>query len=207
MRDTLADSRVIRLLNVVDDCSRECLEIEVDFSLPGERVTRVLDRIARWRDYPSCLLCDNGPEFTGRALDQWAYRHGVKLLFIRPGKPIDNAYIESFNGKFRDECLNQHWFTGLRDARSPMPPARGERRSRRDLGRYLGKESCGRAFRHHCRDSRLDGLRLFGHQTDRRRIRSTQDFQDLTRAHQHSFAHPPRRALRPHPEDDLAPLP
>lgn len=115
--DTLADGRGFRTLNIVDDFSRECLAIEVDTSLPGLRVARVLDRLAEERGLPRAIVLDNGPELTGKALDAWAYRRGVDLRFIRPGKPIENAFIESFNGKFRDECLNEHWFTGLNDAR------------------------------------------------------------------------------------------
>jgi putative transposase len=115
--DALADGRVFRTLNVVDDCTRECLAIEVDTSLGGERVARVLDRICAERGRPSTVVMDNGPEFTSRALDAWAYERSVKLHFIQPGKPIQNAYVESFNGRFRDECLNEHWFTSLGDAR------------------------------------------------------------------------------------------
>lgn len=107
-----------RTLNVVDDFSRECLAIEVDTSLSGERVTRVLDRVIERRGTnPTSLVMDNGPEFAGRALDAWAYRRGIRLDFIRPGKPIENCFVESFNGKVRDECLNQHWFIDLADAR------------------------------------------------------------------------------------------
>ena len=115
--DALADGRRLRALNVVDDFTRECLAIEVDTSLPGLRVTRVLDRLAADRGYPGSITMDNGPEFTGRVLDQWAYAHGVRLNFITPGRPVENALVESFNGRFRDECLNQHWFTTLADAR------------------------------------------------------------------------------------------
>jgi len=115
--DTLADGRGFRTLNIVDDFSRECLALEVDTSLPGVRVTRVLDRLATERGLPDAIVIDNGPEFAGKVLDAWAYQRGVQLHFIRPGKPIENAFIESFNGKFRDECLSEHWFTGLNDAR------------------------------------------------------------------------------------------
>jgi putative transposase len=115
--DTLADGRTFRTLNIVDDFTRECLAIEVDRSLPGLRVTRVLDRLAAAEGLPSTIVVDNGPEFAGRTLDAWAYARGVTLRFIRPGKPIENAYIESFNGKFRDECLNEHWFVNLADAK------------------------------------------------------------------------------------------
>jgi putative transposase len=118
MRDTLASGRVFRTLNIVDDATRECLAIEVDTSLTGQRTGRVLDEIARRRGgYPHRLILDNGPECTSKALDQWAYERGVELVFIRPGKPIENCFVESFNGKFRDECLNAHWFVTLADAR------------------------------------------------------------------------------------------
>lgn len=117
MWDQLADGRSFRTLNIVDDFTRESLAIEVDVSLPGLRVTRVLDQLAEMRGLPKSIVMDNGPEFTGRELDAWAYRHGVALAFIAPGKPSQNGYAESFNGKFRDECLNQHWFISLNDAR------------------------------------------------------------------------------------------
>jgi putative transposase len=118
--DTLADGRNFRTLNVVDDFTRECVAIEADRSLPGLRVTRVLDRLAAAVGLPQTLVVDNGPEFAGRTLDAWAYARGVTLRFIRPGKPIENAYVQSFNGKFRDECLNEHWFVSLADAKAVM---------------------------------------------------------------------------------------
>jgi putative transposase len=115
--DALVSGRKFRTFNVLDNCTRECLGIEVDFSLPGARVTRALDEIAAERGYPTMLLCDNGPEFRGKELDQWAFQHGVTLHFIDPGKPTQNAFIESFNGKFRYEFLEQSWFTEIQDAR------------------------------------------------------------------------------------------
>jgi putative transposase len=118
MVDTLADGRGFRTLNIVDDFTRECVAIEVDRSLPGLRVVRVLDRLAETIGLPDMLVMDNGPEFSGRALDTWAYARGVQLRFIRPGKPIENAFVESFNGKFRDECLNEHWFASVAEARA-----------------------------------------------------------------------------------------
>jgi putative transposase len=116
MVDTLADGRGFRTLNIVDAFTRECVAIEVDRSLPGLRVVRVLDRLAETVGLPDLLVMDNGPEFSGRALDTWAYARGVQLRFIRPGKPIENAFVESFNGKFRDECLNEHWFASVAEA-------------------------------------------------------------------------------------------
>ena len=125
--DQLSDGRKFRSLTIVDDCSRESPAIEVDTSLPGKRVTRVLDRLAETRGLPDAIVVDNGPEFVdngpefaGNELDSRAHKRGVNLCFIRPGKPVENAYIESFNGKFRDECLNEHWFTSLKDAQEKI---------------------------------------------------------------------------------------
>jgi putative transposase len=116
--DALADGRRLRLLTVVDTFTREALAVEVDTSLPSVRVTRVLDRIIAERAArPREIVLDNGPELTSRLLDQWAYDRQVHLRFIDPGKPVQNAITESFNGRLRDECLNQHWFTTLADAR------------------------------------------------------------------------------------------
>jgi putative transposase len=103
--DGLADGRRLRCLNIVDDCTRECVAIEVDTSITGSRVKAVLERLADTRGLPKSITVDHGPEFEGQVLDAWAYEHAVQLSFIRPGKPNENAYIESFNGKFRDECL------------------------------------------------------------------------------------------------------
>jgi len=126
MRDTLATGRPFRTLNIVDDYTRECPVIEVDHSLPGLRVVRVLEELAATRGLPDTIVVDNGPEFAGRVLDRWAYQRGVHLHFIEPGKPVQNAYIESFNGKFRDECLNEHWFLDLQDARRTIESHRQE---------------------------------------------------------------------------------
>jgi putative transposase len=115
--DTLAWGRRIRCLTVVDCFTRESPAIEIDTSLPGARVVRVLEDLSLQRGVPNTILMDNGPELTSRVLDQWAYEHGVQLRFIDPGKPVQNAFIESFNGRFRDECLNQHWFASLTHAR------------------------------------------------------------------------------------------
>jgi putative transposase len=118
--DALGTGRSFRVLTIVDDRTRECLALEADTSLPGSRVVEILDRLVSERSRPTVLVSDNGPEFTGRAVDQWAYLHGVRLHFIAPGKPVQNAYVESFNGKLRDECLNGHWFVSLRDARQTL---------------------------------------------------------------------------------------
>ena len=118
--DGLGDGRKFRSLNIVDDYSRECVATEVDTSIPGGRVVRVLERLGEVRGLPEVLVTDNGPEFAGQALDVWAYERGVKLHFIQPGKPIQNPIIESFNGKMRDECLNEHWFRTLSEARQTI---------------------------------------------------------------------------------------
>lgn len=115
--DATAVGRRFRVWSVVDDFTRECLELVVDSSISGQRVARELDVIIARRGKPEMIVSDNGSEFTSKAMDRWAYRTGVKLHFIRPGKPVENAFIESFNGKLRDECLNQNWFTSLDDAR------------------------------------------------------------------------------------------
>jgi putative transposase len=120
MQDSLAAGRPFRTLNIVDLATRECLAIEVDTSLPGARVVRVLERLCAVHGRPAAITMDNGPEFAGLALDAWAYKEGVQLDFIDPGKPMQNGHLESFNGKFRDECLNQHWFTDLDDARETI---------------------------------------------------------------------------------------
>ena len=115
--DGLADGRRIRCLAIVDDCTRECVALEVDTSITGTRVKAVLQRLADTRGLPRSITVDHGPEFEGQVLDAWAYSTNVQLSFIRPGKPNENAYIESFNGKFRDECLNEHWFITMAQAR------------------------------------------------------------------------------------------
>ena len=118
--DALADGRKIRALTIVDAHTRECPAIEVDHSLPGARVIQVLERLRATRGLPTSIVCDNGPEFRGEALDQWAALRQVTLQFIEPGKPVQNAFSESFNGRFRDECLNESWFVSLTDARETI---------------------------------------------------------------------------------------
>jgi putative transposase len=115
--DALSNGRRLKCLNIVDDCTKEAVDIVVDHSITGEHVVRILERAAQFRGLPAAIRTDQGPEFTSRALDQWAHRNGVDLKLIQPGRPTQNAYVESFNGKFRDECLNEHWFTSLADAR------------------------------------------------------------------------------------------
>lgn len=143
MSDQLANGRTIRVFNVVDDFTRQCLAMEVDTSLNGVRVTRVLDRLVARHGHPQRIVMDNGPEFTGKALDRWAYEHRVHLAFIEPGKPVQNAFVESFNGTCRDECLNENWFLSLADARTIIENWRidyNEQRPHSSLGRKTPSE-------------------------------------------------------------------
>jgi putative transposase len=117
MSDVLRGGRRFRVFNVVDALSREGIVSTVDTSLPAARVIRALDEVALERGYPKRVVCDNGPEFRSRAFDQWAYEHGVQIDFIQPGKPIQNAMSESFNGRMRDECLNLHWWRTIEESR------------------------------------------------------------------------------------------
>jgi len=118
--DSLHDGRRFRVLTLVDHVSRVSPAIEVGTSIPGRRVVAVLEKLARTHGLPKVITTDNGTEFTSRILDEWAHRNGVKLDFIRPGKPIENAYIESFNGRLRQECLEQHWFVSMEDAKEKI---------------------------------------------------------------------------------------
>jgi putative transposase len=115
--DQLADGRRFRILNIVDDFSRECVGQIVDSSISGARLARYFQEISSYRPLPRGVVCDNGPELTSKAMFFWSQQSGVKLHFIQPGKPTQNAFVESFNGKFRDHCLNQHWFRNLGEAR------------------------------------------------------------------------------------------
>jgi putative transposase len=137
--DGLFNGRRLRCLTIVDDCTRESLAIEVDTSLPGLRVIAVLDRLAESRGLPVSITVDHGPEFESQVLDAWSYRRGVRLAFIRPGKPNENAYVESFNGRLRDECLNEHWFLTLTHAQTAIEAWRVEYNSERPHSalRYL----------------------------------------------------------------------
>ena len=118
--DALFDGRRLRALTVVDAFTREALAIEVDQGIKGDQVVAVMTRLALIRGAPRTIRVDNGPEFVSKALDRWAYENGVTLDFSRPGKPTDNAFVESFNGRLRDECLNAHWFLSLADAKSKI---------------------------------------------------------------------------------------
>ena len=141
--DNLFSGRRFRVLTVVDDFSRECPVLEADHSLTGQRVSRVLDRVALTRGLPEVITVDNGPEFISKALDLWAFENKVKLRFIQPGKPTQNAYIESFNGKFRDECLNEHVFVSLYKAQEIIESWRKDYNANRphsSLGNMSPKE-------------------------------------------------------------------
>ena len=118
--DSLVNGRRLKCLTVADDFSHECVDIATDFGISGQYVTRLLDQAALFRGYPKAVRTDNGPEFTSRAFMGWAQAHGIQHLLIQPGKPMQNGYIESFNGKFRDECLNEHWFETLAQARAAI---------------------------------------------------------------------------------------
>lgn len=113
MHDQLSDGRSVRLLNVIDDFNRAALAIEVDFSLPANRVVRTLERLIEWKGKPAAIRCDNGPEYTGKILTSWAARQKIALRFIQPGKPQQNAYIERYNRTVRYDWLGQHLFTSL----------------------------------------------------------------------------------------------
>lgn len=115
--DSLANGRRLKCLTVADDFSHECVLLHVDYGISGQYVTRLLDQVAMFRGYPKAIRTDNGPEFTSRAFMCWTQRHGIRHILIQPGRPMQNGYIESFNGKFRDECLNEHWFETLPQAR------------------------------------------------------------------------------------------
>jgi putative transposase len=145
--DALANGRRIKCLTIVDDFTRECLDIAVDYGISGGYVARVLDSIGKFRGLPRAVRTDQGPEFTSRALDRWAYGCGVDLKLIAAGKPTQNAYIESFNGKFRDECLNDHYFNNLAHARAVIADWRrdyNETRPHSSLGRMPPAEFAAR---------------------------------------------------------------
>ena len=112
--DQLACGRRFKVLNVIDEYTRECVVQVADTSIGGKRVARALS--ASERTLPKSIVCDNGTEFTSKAMFDWAKENKVSLSFIRPGKPVDNAFVESFNGKFREGCLDQHWFANLKEA-------------------------------------------------------------------------------------------
>lgn len=136
--DSLSNGRRLKYLTVADDFSHECVDITVDYGISGQYVTRLLDQAALFRGYPQVVRTDNGPEFTSRAFLAWAQSHGIRHILIQPGRPMQNGYIESFNGKFRDEHLNEHWFQTLQQARLALASWRkdyNEIRPHSSLGR------------------------------------------------------------------------
>ena len=124
--DVTRFSRNFRVFALIDEVTRESLTLEVESSMGGAAVAMYLDKVALFRGYPKEILTDNGPEFISNALNQWAYDHDVNHVFTDPGKPTQNGYIESFNGKLRDECLNQHWFRSVAEARNVIKAWRVE---------------------------------------------------------------------------------
>jgi putative transposase len=135
--DCVAGGRRLKILGIVDDGTTESVAAYAEHAIGGDHLVRIMDRICRVRGHPSIIRTDNAKEFTGRAMLTWAREHDVKLRLIEPGKPNQNAYIESFNGRFRDECLNEHWFVNLRHARSIIEAWRreyNEERPKKGLG-------------------------------------------------------------------------
>ena len=148
VHDRLVSGRPLRMLTIVDDYTRECLWIEADTSLSGHRVVRVLDWLCELRGRPQSRLTDNGPEFARLALDRWARERQVNHRFIAPGKPTQNAHVESFNGKLRDECLNEHEFINLAHARELLEAFREDynhQRPHSSLGKMTPAEFARRA--------------------------------------------------------------
>jgi transposase InsO family protein len=135
--DRTAEGRVIKNLTIVDDATHESVAIVPERAIGGQQLTHILDQLAQTRGLPKAIRTDNGKEFCSRAMLTWAHARGVQLFLIEPGKPNQNAYIESFNGRFRDECLNEHWFTSLRQAKAIIDTWRreyNEERPKKSLG-------------------------------------------------------------------------
>lgn len=135
--DRIASGRTLKCLTIVDDCTHEAVAVTAEHTIGGDHLTRILDQICSLRGRPALIRSDNGKEFTGKAMLNWAYRNGVALKLIEPGKPNQNAYVESFNGRLRDECLNEHWFTSLPHARTVIEAWRreyNEERPKKSLG-------------------------------------------------------------------------
>ena len=124
--DQVQNGTRFRSLTIIDVFTREAVGIEVGQSLKGEDVVRTLNRLKQDRGVPKVLFCDNGSEFTSQTMDLWAYQNAAKIDFSRPGKPTDNAFVESFNGTFRAECLDTHWFLDLKEAKQLIEAWRRE---------------------------------------------------------------------------------
>ena len=141
--ESTTDGHRFRILTLIDTVTRVAPGVVIERSIGGGRVVRFLEELATKSGYPKSITVDNGPEFISNALDQWAHAHGVQLLFSRPGKPVDNAFIESFNGRLRDECLNTNWFYGLEHARDVVAAwlqDYNERRPHSSLGGLTPRE-------------------------------------------------------------------
>ena len=136
--DRTAEGRVVKCLTIVDDATHESVAVVPERAIGGEPLTRILDRLALSRDLPRVIRTDNGKEFCGRAMLAWAHQRGIALRLIQPGKPNQNAYIESFNGRLRDECLNEHWFTSLAHARVVIEAWRREYNEERPKRKLRG---------------------------------------------------------------------
>ena len=135
--DRIASGRTLKLLVITDDATHEAVAIVPEHTIGGDHLTRILDGICSQRGKPVVIRSDNGPEFTGKAMLTWAHRHGIALRLIEPGKPNQNAYVESFNGRLRDECLNEHWFMSVAHARAVIETWRreyNEERPKESLG-------------------------------------------------------------------------
>ena len=135
--DRIASGRTLKCLTIVDDGTHESVAVVPEHTIGGDHLTRLLDAVCSQRGRPMMIRSDNGPEFTGKAMLTWAHRHGIALRLIEPGKPNQNAYVESFNGRLRDECLNEHWFTSLAHARAVIEAWRreyNEERPKKSLG-------------------------------------------------------------------------
>jgi len=143
MHDSMGIGRKLRILPIIDTYTKECHRIEIDRSIGGRRVTEVLSEVASVNGLPANIVVDNGPEFISNAMDEWAYNREVKLHFIRPGKPVDNAFMESFNARLREECLNLNWFRSIEHARRVIEAWRvdyNETRPHSSLGFLTPKE-------------------------------------------------------------------
>lgn len=136
--DRIGSGRTLKILVITDDATHESVAVVPEHTIGGDHLTRILDGICSRRGKPAVIRTDNGPEFTGRAMLTWAHRHGIALRLIEPGKPNQNAYVESFNGRFRDECLNEHWFTSLAHARAVIEAWRREYNEERPKGSLGG---------------------------------------------------------------------
>jgi len=134
VHDQLSNSRKFRVLTVIDKWHRQCVALQADFALTGHSVVDAMNGIARERELPYAITVDHGTEFTSKVLDEWCYLRSVKLDFIRPGKPTENGFIESFNGRLRDECLNVHEFTTLDEVRAVLEAWRDDYNHRRPHG-------------------------------------------------------------------------